>query len=205
MNLQNEIYRKYLHFLLILIPVGFLCLEKSVALIILVAISAFIVPLDFLRRKNSQMNLLFNNLFDPILREHEKKGDKLCGTSMVFISALLTFSFFRLDFAVTGFLILVISDGLAAIVGKAYPSRPFFEKSTFGALAFFVSAVVVLIACGIYFDARMSFYFFGFFAAMCLTIIESRPSLIGVDDGLTIPLFFVIEMSFFDIIWNFSY
>lgn len=205
MNLQIESYRKFLHFLLVIIPIAFLTLGKGVVIPALFAICLAIVPLDYMRRKSLAIKELFNRAFGVVLREHEKTGERLSGASTVFLSALLTFSFFRAEIAVTGFLILVFSDGLAALVGKAYPSQPFYEKSASGSLAFFVSAIVVLLVCGISFGSNFSFYFFGLFGIMCVTIIEARPSFIKIDDNFTIPLVFAIEVSFFDIIWNYQY
>jgi dolichol kinase len=205
MNLQIESYRKFLHFLLVIIPIAYLTLGKNITISILVAICLVVVPLDYMRRKSLAIKELFNRAFGLILREHEKTGERLSGASSVFLSALITFSFFKPEIAVTGFLILVFSDGLAALVGKAYPSQPFYEKSASGSLAFFVSALVVLIICGISFGSNFSFYFFGIFGVICVTIIEARPSLIKIDDNFTIPLVFAIEVSFFDIIWNYQY
>jgi dolichol kinase len=205
MNLKIESYRKFLHFLLIIIPLIFLTLGRPTTILILAPITLFIVSLDYLRRRNVEINIFFNKIFGVILREHEKQGDKLCGASFVFLAATINFFIFKPEIAVTGFLILVISDALAAIVGKAYPSRPFFEKSAIGSLVFFVSALIILISCGIFFDTKFSFYFFGLFAVFCVTIIEARPTFIGIDDNFTIPIVFAVEMSFFDLLWNYSY
>jgi len=205
MSLQIEIYRKFLHFLLIFIPVVFLVLGKFITILILAPITLFIVSLDYLRRKDVRIKMFFEKFFGAILRPHELAGDKLSGASFVFLAATINFFFFKPEIAVTGFLILAISDALASLIGKAYPSQPFFEKSLSGSAAFFISALIILVVCGIAFDSKIWFYLFGLFAVFCVTIIEARPSLLAIDDNLTIPLIFAIEMSFFDIIWNSVY
>jgi len=205
MSLKIESYRKFLHFLLILIPVFYLLFGKWPTTFILAPTTVFVVGLDYMRRRSMEINVFFNKIFGFILRDHEKNGEKLCGASYVFIGATINFFLFKPEIAVCGFLILAISDALAALIGKAYPSSPFFEKSLAGSSAFFISALVILILCGISFDMGVWYYLFGVFAVFCVTILEARPSFVGIDDNLLIPLVFAVEMSFFDILWNGTY
>lgn len=205
MNLTHESYRKSLHLLLILIPMAFLHFGKWQTLLVLAPISIFVISLDFLRRKSPKIKNLFGKIFGAILREHELSGEKLSGASFVFLAACINFFVFKIEIATAGFLILVISDAFAALVGKAVPSQPFFEKSIAGSAAFFFSAVAILIGCGIFFDSKAWFYLFGFVAVFAVTIIEARPSFIGIDDNFTIPLMFSAIVTFFDLVWNYSY
>ncbi len=201
-SLQKEFARKALHFLLLAIPLIFYFYGKKTGLLIFIPITITVVWLDFLRRKNAKIKEIFAKIFGIVLRPHELEGSKLCGSSWVALATCLTFFIFKTEIAITGFTILVISDALAALVGKAYPSRPFFEKSVNGALAFFISGVFILIGCGLIFDMKVWFYIFGLIALGCVTIIESRPSLIGIDDNFTIPVFFCLVLTFFDLVWN---
>jgi len=205
MNLKSELYRKALHLLLILIPLSYCLLGKWLFLIIVTPICATVVALDYYRGKNAKIKEIFAKIFTPILREHEIDGNKLCGASWVALATCITFFVFKKEIAVTAFGILVISDAAAALIGKAYPSRPFFEKSFNGAMAFFVTGLIVLISCGVIFHSRAWFYIFGLFALFCVTIIESRPSLLKIDDNFTIPIMFSCIMGFFDVIWNYSF
>jgi dolichol kinase len=158
-----------------------------------------------LRRKNPKIKTLFAKIFGTILRPHELTGDKLCGASWVGLAACLTFLLFKKEIAVTGFVIMVISDAAASLVGRNYPSKPFFEKSVLGAAAFATTGFVILISCGIIFDCKAWFYIFGLFALFCVTMFESRPSFLGIDDNFTIPVGFSVIMTFFDLVWNYSY
>ncbi len=205
MNLTNEICRKFLHLLLILIPIGYCQFGKWTSLLILSPVAITIISMDYLRRKNPKIKIIFAKIFRPILREHELDGEKFCGASWVFLAACVNFFLFKEEIAVTAFVILVISDALAALVGKSFPSQPFFEKSFSGSAAFFISGFVILLSCGAIFDSRIWFYLFGFFALFCVTVIEARPSLIKIDDNFTIPIAFSSIMTFFDIIWSYSY
>ena len=205
MTLAIEGYRKFLHFLLIIIPIVFVMIGRWPTVMILAPIAILVVGLDYMRRNNPGIQNIFVKIFGYVLRPHELEGNKLCGASWVALGAVINFALFPKIIAVTGFLILVISDALASLVGKAVPSEKFYEKSFSGSAAFFISALVILISCGVAYHAPFSFYFFGVFMVFCVTIIEARPSFTGIDDNFTIPIVFGVMMSFFDILWNYSY
>ncbi|MBU6141042.1 MAG: hypothetical protein KGP29_05780 [Proteobacteria bacterium] len=203
MNLANELYRKALHFLLILIPIFFCYLGKWKTLIIIAPIALIIISLDYMRRSNSKIQEIFLKMFRHILRPHEITTEKFCGASAVMLGACINFFFFKKEIAVISFVILVISDALSAIVGKAIPSKPFFEKTCAGTLAFFTSALAILIILGLNFHVSFWFYFFGIFSVACVTMVEARPSLLDIDDNLTIPLTFSCLMTGFAFMWGF--
>lgn len=203
MNIANEIYRKSLHFLLILFPIFYCFLGKWKAMLIIAPIATVIVLIDHFRRVSPKLQEIFVKIFGSVLRPHEiENKDKLSGASSVMIAACINFLLFRPEIAVISFSILVISDGLAAIVGKAIPSQPFFEKSRAGALTFFISALLILIVCGLHFHVHWWFYLFGIFSVVCVTVIESRPSLLDVDDNISIPLTFSLLMTGFVFMWG---
>jgi dolichol kinase len=204
-SMRNELIRKALHFLLILVPIGYCVLGKWPSLMIFAILTSIIAIPDYLRRTNPKVKTIFAKIFGIILRPHELTGDKFCGATWVGIASCLTFLLFKKEIAVTGFTILVISDALAAIVGRNYPSQPFYEKSVSGSAAFAVSGLIILIACGMIFHVRPWFYIFGLFALFCVTMFESRPSFLEVDDNFTIPIGFGVIMTFFDIVWNYTY
>ncbi len=205
MNLARESMRKALHFLLIILPLSYYHFGKWPTLAVLAPIATFVVALDYMRQNNQKINSFFVAILRPVLRDFELDGKKLCGASFVALGSCITFLIFKEIIAITAFTILVISDGLAALVGKAIPSRPFFEKSLAGALAFAISGLAVLVICGMIFGARPWFYIFGLFALFCVTMIESRPSFLGIDDNFAIPVVFCLIMAFFDFLWNYSY
>lgn len=203
MNIISEIKRKSLHLLLILIPILFCVLGKKVSLIIILPISVIVVYLDYYRSKNIKINNIFCKIFGNILRPHEQESNKLCGASYVAISASLNFLVFPKEIAVIGFTILVISDSLAAIIGKTIPSKPFFEKSFAGSAAFFISAILVTISLGLWFDVKILFYFFACLCALFVTMLEARPSILNIDDNFLIPTGFCLPMFLFNYMWNF--
>lgn len=204
-SLKNETYRKFLHMLLVLAPVVYSYLGKWLSVVVFAAIAAIVVTLDYSRRNNPAVKNIFGKIFAPILREHEINGDKLCGASWVALAAAINFLLFPAEICVAAFLILAISDALAALVGRNFPSEPFFEKTKNGAAAFFLSALVILIFCGIHYHTSFWYYFFGLFTVAVVTLLESRPSFLNVDDNFLIPISFSVIMMIFNVMWNYSY
>lgn len=202
-NQKNELIRKFSHFFLILAPILYYHLGKWESLQIFAIITAVIVTLDYLRCNNERFKNILNKIFLPILREHEIKENKLSGASFAALGACVTFVLFKAEIAITAFMILVFSDSAAAIISQKFPSRPFFEKSLSGAIAFSSVGLMVLFSCGYFFDVNIWFYFFAIFSLACTTIIESRPSFLRIDDNFTIPVSFAVIMTVFDLIWNF--
>ena len=205
MNLKTEIYRKWGHLLLAIIPATYYFLGKWNFLVIFAPITLIIVSFDYLRRKKPKINSIFNKIFGSILREHELSGEKLCGVSFVGLATCINFSLFKAEIAITGFLVLIFCDAAAALIGKAIPSKPFFEKSSAGSLSFFVLGLIILVSCGLGFQVKAWFYIFGIFAIFCVTMFEARPSLLEIDDNFSIPIGFSVIMTFFDLAWNYSY
>jgi len=205
MSILPEIYRKCIHLFILFVPITYHYLGRWPSLTIFGALTTIFVSLDYLRRKNPKIKTIFAKILGPILRGHELTGDKLCGASWVGLATCINFFFFTEEIAVTSFVILAICDAMAALVGKSIPSQPFFEKSSAGSVAFFISGIIILLICGSIFDSRIWFYLFGTFALLCITVIEARPTLFNIDDNFSIPIGFSLIMTFFDLIWNYSY
>lgn len=201
----RESSRKLFHLLILLFPISFHTLGRWKALSIIAPITLIVFAVDYYRRKNLRLQFYFAKSFGLILRDKEVNGENFCGASWALIAASLIFLVCTEEIAVTAFIILAISDTFAAIIGKTFPSKPFFEKSTFGSAAFYISGLIVIFVCGEMFDSKLWFYLFGFFALFCATIIEARPSFFNVDDNFSVPISFSVIMSAFDLIWNYSY
>ena len=204
-SLKNEIHCKIAHFSLILIPIIYCILGKWISLAIFAVPSIAVVLLDYMRRTNSAARDVFLRVFGTIIKPHEFDGDKFSSVSWVAFATCLNFLLFKDEIAVTAFVILVVSDAAAAIVGKNFSSPEFFEKTQNGSLAFLASGFLVLVICGVAFGSGFWFYLFGLFTLVAVTIVEARPSLIKVDDNFLIPISFSVIMTFFDIMWNYAY
>lgn len=202
MSLKKEILRKTWHLFLIIIPIYYYNFGKESLLKIIIPLTFFVVITDYLRNHIKFIEIVFNKIFLNVLRDHELNKKNLCGASWVFLGASINFGLFKPYFAITGFTILVISDALAALVGKSFKSRAFYEKSLSGSLAFFLSALAILIFYGWLYKLTLFYYLFGIITVCYVTIIEARPSLLKFDDNILIPLSFSLVMTLFDLLIN---
>ena len=80
---------------------------------------------------------------------------------------------------------LIISDTIAALIGKRFGKPRFFGKSIEGSFAFFLSGVIVVALTPKVAYLPME-YLIGAVAVMVGTIVEAVP--VGTDDNLAIPL-----------------
>ncbi|MCK7523378.1 MAG: hypothetical protein MZV64_39855 [Ignavibacteriales bacterium] len=64
---------------------------------------------------------------------------------MFLLSALICALIFPKVIFVTAFSILIISDTMAALIGRKFGKRKFLRKSLEGTLSFFISASIVVI------------------------------------------------------------
>ena len=202
MPIKQELYRKIFHLFLFLIPFFFIKFGKIQFLTIFIPLAITVILIDYYRCKHDNLNQITAKIFKVLMREKEINQKKMSGMSWVFGGASLNFLIFDKVIAVTGFCILIFADAMAAIIGKSIKSAPFYEKSRAGSLAFFITAIVVILISGLYFDCRLPFYFFAIFIAMFITFTEAYPSFFIVDDNLLIPITFGISMTLLDFMWH---
>lgn len=99
---------------------------------------------EFYRINFETGETLFRKMFHSLLRVDEK-NQQLTGATYLFLSATITFFFFKKIYAVPAVLILTISDSLAAVFGKMLGKHGFLNKTWEGSLTFFLSSLVILI------------------------------------------------------------
>jgi dolichol kinase len=109
----------------------------------------------------------------------------LKGATYVLVSAILCMWIFPKVIFITAFAILIVSDTSAALIGRKFGRHPFLSKTLEGALAFLVSALLVVA-----FAPKIEYlpleYVIGAIAALVGAIVESAS--VGVDDNLSIPI-----------------
>jgi len=201
-DLAEELQRKSFHLLILLLPIIYHFLGKHTSLIIFYLLGSIIIGLDYSRRKFIKIHKFFINNFGKIMRDSEKVPSNMCGISFLFMAAIIIFTIAKKEIAIISFIILAISDSVAAIIGKSFPSDKFFEKTFNGSLAFATSALIIAVIFGIIFDAQLIYYLFALFAVFATAIIESRPSIFKIDDNFTIPCTFAFLMTLFDSMWH---
>jgi dolichol kinase len=187
-NYRDELVRKLIHLCSLSIPVIYYFIPRSDGIIILSILTFIAIALDVGRYLYPPLGKLFYKIFGFLLRKHEvdSKRRNLNGATYVFISALTCILIFPKIFFVTAFSILIISDSLAALIGRKFGRRKFLAKSFEGTLAFFFSAsVVVLFTPKI--EGSLTEYMIGIAAAAVGAIVENV-SFGFADDNLSIPL-----------------
>ena len=182
-----EVIRKGIHLCSLSIPIIYFGIPKSLALVVIIPVTACFIGVDIARYYNRPVRDWFYRTFGWLLRPRESDAGRkrLNGATYVVISATLCILILPKLIAITSFSILIIADLTAALVGKRFGRHRFLGKTLEGSLAFFVSAVIVVLLTP-KFEYRFEEYLVGTVAAGVGVIIEAAP--IDIDDNLSIPL-----------------
>jgi dolichol kinase len=144
---RNELLRKAIHLCSLSIPIAYAYLPRDIMLQLLLPLTALFVAGDLLRSVHPFFFKLYTNMFGAMLRRHEKSMQKktLNGASWVLLSAVFCVLVFPRLITITAFAILIVSDTMAALIGRRFGTRRYRDKSLEGSLAFVLSAVVVIL------------------------------------------------------------
>jgi dolichol kinase len=187
-NYKDELVRKLIHLCSLSIPVIVYFTPRTLSITILSVLTAAAIILDLSRYIYSPVGKIFYGIFGFLLRNHEvdHKKRNLNGATYVFISALICVIIFPKILFLTGFTILIISDSSAALIGRKFGKHKFLAKSLEGTLAFFISAVIVVLFTP-KIEHVLTEYLIGIIAAAVAAIVENI-SFGFADDNLSIPL-----------------
>ena len=191
---RDELVRKLIHLCSLSIPIIYYFIPQSQAIVILAILASAAVIIDLSRHFLPEAGKIFYSIFGFLLRKHEVDTRKknLNGATYVLISALICVILFPKVLFITAFTILIISDSMAALIGRKFGTHKFMAKSLEGTLAFFVSAsVVVMFTPKI--TGALNEYLIGIFAAAVGAIVENI-SFGFADDNLSIPLSVALTM-----------
>lgn len=184
---SGELARKAIHLCSLSIPIFYSFVSKSTVLTILVPLTLVFGLTDLARLVSPTFRESYHNWFGWLLRAHEKdhQEKRLNGATYVLLSAALGVLVFPKVIFITAFAVLIVSDTVAALIGRKFGRHPFMKKSLEGTVAFLVSAVVV-----VFLSPKVGYlpaeYAIGIAAAFLGAVVEATS--IGVDDNLTIPL-----------------
>jgi len=146
LSYAGEIWRKALHLVSLIIPIGLLLWGKSTALLILVPIASLFVLSEIARSRSNAVRSLIYRLFGFMMRPEEiPEGPaplRFNGATWVLISACVVIAVFEPGPAAAGFIIGLIGDAAAALVGRKFGRRKYGHKgkTTEGTVAFIVAA-----------------------------------------------------------------
>ncbi len=187
-NFKSELLRKSIHFCSLSIPIIYNFISKETALSVLIPITIISVIIDFGRYFIPPLNDAIQKVFGFLLRKHEvdSKKKNLNGASYVFIAATITLWIFPKIIFITAFIMLIICDIAAALIGRKFGKHKFLSKSLEGTLAFFVFGIIVVLFSPKV-DGILTEYLIGIFAGAVGAIVENI-SYGWADDNLTIPL-----------------
>lgn len=144
MNLWNEILRKGIHLSMLIIPVGYCFLSKATMLIILGITVLVALCVEGVRFRWKLFARCFNRFVGNLLRRSEQAG--LTGATYLFAGAFLTILMFDKVIALIALLFLIISDALAALIGKLWGRHTLFMGKTLeGSVVFLVTALGIVL------------------------------------------------------------
>ena len=189
MDFRSEVLRKGIHLSSIVIPIFYFYTPRNTALMVSAALTIVALALDVGRHYYPPLFRIYDLTFGSMLRSHESDArvKRLNGGTYVLIAATLSIFLFPKLIAITAFLVLIVSDLCAALVGRKFGTRRFLGKSVEGSLAFLVTALLIVAATPkIAYDPAE--YVVGATAALAATIVEASPT--GIDDNLSVPLTF---------------
>ncbi len=151
---RNELLRKGLHLLALVIPAGMYILDKPLALFALILLSAAATGADALRAKSARFAACVDRAFGYMMRPGEIPtvggGVVLNGATWIALSATLLAILFPVDLAAPGLASFMVADAAAAIAGMRFGRThwPGGRRTVQGSVAFACSAWVMLAPFG---------------------------------------------------------
>lgn len=132
-----EVQRKAIHLSFVILPLDLLYQTlpwprtHNQWRLLLVALCLAAIVLDVFRIHERRVRSFFRGFFGELIREHEEFG--LMGSTYLLIASLLAIEIFPRQVAAAAIGFTVIGDATAAIVGRRWGRRPFFNKTLEGA------------------------------------------------------------------------
>ncbi len=198
---RDELKRKALHLLALVVPLGMYVLGRPVALLILAPAALLALTADTLRAYSVRFARVIARVFGPLMRAEEwgAKGQPAAdgdvtfnGATLVLVSAALLTLIFPLRLAVPVFAMFMIGDAAAALVGRRF-GRVHWGRNprTLEGSAAFLAAGLAVMACfpavGFWIGAAGT-------VAGCLAEALPRP----FNDNLRVPLVAASVMAFLE-------
>lgn len=191
---RDELVRKLIHLCSLSIPIIYYFIPRTTGIIVLAVITFAFLITDLARYFFPSIAKLFYRVFGFLLRKHEvdTKKKNLNGATYVLISALISIIIFPKVLFITAFSILIVSDSTAALIGRKFGRHRFLAKSREGTLAFFISAIIVILFTP-KLQGSLSEYMIAVAAAGIGAIVENI-SFGLADDNLSIPVSIGLSM-----------
>jgi len=194
-----ELMRKLTHMGGLVIPGIYYIfqLEKGEMLSGMIPITILVILADISRLRNWWFwrQTIVRNIFEPMVRPHEQKGD-FTGASYILMSFCLTIALYSKPIALTAIVFIIIGDTFAALIGRKIKSPRFYKNKTIaGSLGCLGGMVSVAIFAP---DMTLQVALGG---ALIGTIFEAFS--FGIDDNVTVPILSGLGMTLLEKIVNF--
>jgi dolichol kinase len=192
--LRREAARKAVHLTGLAVPAIYYFTPQFRAVLILCAFAAASIAIDVVRHRHAATAMVFNGIFDPILRAHERdrQARKLTAVSWFFVAAVISAALFPKYIVIAAITMSLPADAASALVGRAWGRHRIGDKSLEGSAAFFLTALAVMIALPKLGHVERE-YLIGAMVAVVGTIVE-LVGVRGADDNLTTPLIMAASM-----------
>jgi len=157
---------------------------------VLTIITGLAISLDISRHYNKTIQDLVARFFTTIMREDEISGNfKLSGVSYMFLGFFISCILFSKGVAISAFLVLIVSDTTAALVGKKIGKPMENGKSIEGSVAFCVTAMLIGML-SYTFQSYVASFTGIIVASVITTFVEYHSDRLKINDNLSIPVTF---------------
>jgi dolichol kinase len=204
--MRQELIRKLFHLSSVGLPIFCLFLSPERMFLFVGMLASIMVSYDLARilKKDTGflgwVNAASKKLgLSGLFRGSEARA--LSGGSYMLITAFILLFMIPKHVFILAFMVLAISDTLAALVGIRFGKIKFLGKSLEGALAFFISAC--LISWGGWSLLGTSSFFPFFMASLVATLVEAWSGKtyfkgkLRMDDNMTVPLAYSVTLAVF--------
>ena len=185
---RKEVYRKGIHLSSLWIPALVYFWGTLIASICFLFLMLGELLLEYGHYKKWRWaRIIFTLPFSFALRNKERQRRKfvLTGGFYVLASSLICTLLFSNSIASIAITVMLISDTLAALVGKACGQRKIYKnKSLEGTCSFFVSALIIMIL----FNPIYTFTYASVIACFFAVFMELYEDWLELDDNFSIPL-----------------
>jgi len=181
-----ELGRKALHLIALIVPLGMALLGQHVALLVVAPLCLLAVSADLLRAHSDGFSQVIDSIFGPLMRDEERPpvGTRVVinGATWVLITATILLVLFPVSIAVPAFVMFMVSDAAAALVGRRY-GRIHWGRS---ARTVEGSAAFLLVATGIMALFPAIPFWVGLACAATGSLTEALPR--PFNDNLRVPV-----------------
>jgi dolichol kinase len=179
MTIRDEIIRKTIHLMLLVIPILYLFLERQYLLWMLGGLILIAVMVEIARFQWAGFSRLFHRCVGQLLRDHERLH--VAGSTYLLIGIFFTILLFDKAVAVTAMVFVVVADALGALIGRIWGRhRLYGNKTVEGSVVFFLAGLCIV------FLMMRDHILIGIAGVIVAGIVDIFIQ--NIDDNLTIPL-----------------